>query len=261
MIMADTHAHLYLEEFREDLHEVVMRAAAAGVRHILLPNIDKGSISGMMALEASYPGLCFPMMGLHPTSVKEDYCDQLKIVEDWLARRPFQAVGEIGIDLYWDKTFRREQEDAFVRQVRLARQYGYPIAIHTRNSMEETIAILEGEPDQGPGGVFHCFTGTVRQAEKVTRMGYCLGIGGVLTYKNSGLEEVVAAVGLEYILLETDAPFLAPVPYRGKRNESAFVRLVAERIAGIRNIPAEEVATVTTANAIRVFRLPETPMS
>lgn len=254
MKLVDTHAHLYLDAFDDDRDEMMQRSVAAGVSMILLPNIDKDSVKDMMALSDAWPGVCFPMMGLHPTSVKEDHREQMMAVEGHLATGNFIAIGEIGIDLYWDTTFRKEQEEVFRRQLALARQYKLPVAIHTRNSMEETLAILDGEIS--PGGVFHCFSGTPEHARRVTDMGFYLGIGGVLTFKNSALEAVVESMPLETLLLETDAPFLAPMPYRGKRNESAYLRLVAEKVARIKEVPVEEVSGITTANAIKLFGLP-----
>lgn len=253
MVLTDTHAHLYLDDFKDDRREMILRAFEAGVRYIFLPNIDTGSIPEMMDLAKDFPENCFPMMGLHPTSVGPDHEEQTAVVEEWLGKGGFCAIGEIGIDLYWDRTYFREQEMAFRRQVRLAKKHKLPVVIHTRNSMKETIDILEDEGLEGLKGVFHCFSGNAEQAKLVTQHGFYLGIGGVVTYKNSGLPAIVAQTGLENILLETDAPFLTPVPHRGKRNESAYIRLINESVAGIKSVSADHTASVTTENALRLF--------
>jgi len=255
MILVDSHAHLYLEQFDHDRDRVVANAIAKGVQYMLLPNIDRGSIPGMLALADTYPENCIPMMGLHPTSVKADYRLHLDEVEKWLSQRSFCAVGETGIDLYWDKTFRAEQEIAFREQIRLAVRYDLPLVIHSRNSFNEIVAILEEEKHDSLRGVFHCFGGNEKDAEKAISLGFMLGIGGVLTYKNSGLGEAINKVSLEHLLLETDAPFLAPVPHRGKRNESAFLPEIAEKLAEIKGTGMDEIAEITTGNAKRMFAL------
>jgi len=224
---------------------------------MLLPNIDSNSIDGMLELCENYPENCFPMMGLHPGSVKENYPEELKLVEEWLNRdKRFIAIGEIGIDLYWDKAFQEEQKIVFRMQLQMAKARQLPVVIHSRNSFTEIMQILEDELSPGLEGVFHCFTGNIEQAKKIIDSGFKLGIGGVVTFKNSGLDMVIPQVGLEHILLETDAPYLTPVPYRGKRNESSYVYYVAERIAEIKNTSIEEVATITTKNAKELFHLP-----
>jgi len=252
MIFADTHTHLYLEDFDPDRGEVISRALGAGVRYLFLPNIDSTSETAMLRLVSQFPGHCYAMAGLHPTSVKADFREELSRVEQSLREAPqkFCAIGEIGIDLYWDKTFRQEQEDAFNYQLELARQYQLPVAIHTRNSMEVALEICAGHNVRG---IFHCFSGNLSQAEKAIEMGYKLGIGGVITFRNSGLQQVVQAVPLDSLVLETDAPFLAPVPHRGKRNEPAYLPLIAEKIAEIKGISVEEVAEVTTKEAEKLF--------
>lgn len=264
MILADTHAHLYAEEFDNDRDAMMANAMASGVQLFFLPNIDHTSIPGMLSLVKKYPGTCFPMMGLHPCYVTKTYEDDLRVVMHWLekcnsapgAEFRFCAVGEIGIDLYWDKTFFAQQQDAFRRQIELAKQYKLPIVIHTRNSFDESYSIVSELNDDSLTGIFHCFSGNTEQAEKVIALGgFKLGIGGVVTFKNSGLDKVVEAIGIEHMVLETDAPYLAPVPHRGKRNESAYVKLVAEKIAAIKNISVEEVARVTTGNAKKMFGL------
>ena len=255
MILTDSHAHLYLEQFDHDRHEVIRQAIDQDVRLMFLPNIDKDSIAPMMQLVADFPQHCFPMMGLHPTSVGKDYLEQLDMVKDWLRKQKFCAIGEMGIDLYWDKTFYAEQQEAFRIQVELALEYDLPIVIHSRNSFDEIFSLLDKVYRPGLRGVFHCFTGTLEQAEHIISLGFKLGIGGVLTYKNSGLPDVIKKVSLDHLLLETDAPFLAPVPHRGKRNESAYVNAVAKRLAELKGMNIEEVADVTTRNAIKLFKV------
>lgn len=254
MILADSHTHLYLEEYSNDREEMMERALQAGVRYFFLPNIDVNSIGPMEEMVSRYPGKCFPMMGLHPTSVKEDWEGQLGVIEARLEVGGYAAVGEIGIDLYWDKTFREQQEEAFRRQIGLAKKHGLPIVIHSRNSFDEIFRIMDDVYEPGLTGVFHCFTGGRRHAAKILDWGFKLGIGGVLTFKNAGLDNVIAGIGLEHIVLETDSPYLSPVPFRGKRNESAYIRYVAERLAEIKGVSLEEVAEVTTANTLGIFK-------
>jgi TatD DNase family protein len=255
MILTDSHAHLYLEQFDSDRHDVIRHAIEQDVRYMILPNIDKDSIVPMMQLVKDFPENCFPMMGLHPTSVNNEYSIHLEAVRDWLKKDKFYAIGEMGIDLYWDKTFFKEQQEAFRQQVSLALEYDLPLVIHSRNSFDEIFWLLDEVYKPELKGVFHCFTGNLEQAEHITGMGFLLGIGGVLTYKNSGLAEVVEKVPLEHLLLETDAPFLAPVPYRGNRNESAFIKNIAGKLAEIKGIRIEDVANITTKNAIDLFKL------
>ena len=253
MILTDTHAHLYLEQFDHDRHNMVGRAVERGVKYLLLPNIDRDSIKPMMDLAEAFPGHCFPMMGLHPTSVKEDYLQQLETVAFWLKQEKFCAIGEMGIDLYWDKTYFPQQQEAFRYQVMLAKEYQLPIVVHSRNSFDEIFRLLDEVWEPGLKGVFHCFTGNIQQADHIVNLGFKLGIGGVLTYKNSGLKEVIQIISLDHILLETDAPFLAPVPYRGSRNESAYIYDIAQNLAEIKGIDIAEVAEVTTGNAMELF--------
>jgi len=256
MILTDTHAHLYLEQFDPDRDQVIENAIQKGVKFMLLPNIDKDSILPMMNLVHDFPANCFPMMGLHPTSVGPDYADQLETVKSWLKKEKFYAIGEMGIDLYWDKTYFEEQQEAFRIQTGLALEYDLPLVIHSRNSFDEIFRLMDEIWQPGLKGVFHCFTGNLEQAEHILSLGFKLGIGGVLTYKNSGLDKVIENVSLEHLLLETDAPFLAPVPYRGKRNESAFIPHIANKIAVIKKVSIEEIASITTKNAINLFHLP-----
>lgn len=254
-MLIDTHAHLYSEQFDDDRTAMVQRALAAGVEKMLMPNVDSHSIEGMLALEKEFPDACLPMMGLHPCSVKEDFERELEIVRRWLDQRRFWAVGEIGIDLYWDKTFFEQQKIAFLTQVRWAAEFDLPIVIHSRESIDVILDLLENFEGPLPAGVFHCFTGTVEQARRIMDLGYCMGIGGVLTFKKSGLDEVLKEAPLEFLILETDAPYLAPTPHRGKRNESAFVKLVAEKLAGVKNLSLETVAAITSANARKLFKI------
>ena len=249
----DTHTHLYLEQFDDDRSEVVQRALDQGVERMYLPNVDSRTIDAMLSLEGQYPGKVIAMMGLHPCSVKDNYKEELRLVEDWLNRRDFCAIGEIGIDLYWDKTHVGEQKEAFLTQVRWAKELGKPVVIHSRDSIELILELLRPEKDERLRGIFHCFTGTCEQAQAVMDLGFYLGIGGVLTFKNSGLDKVLATVPLEYLVLETDAPYLAPVPYRGKRNESAYVALVGAYLADVKRVPLEEAGRVTSENARNIF--------
>jgi len=255
MFLIDTHTHLYLEEFDPDRNEMVDRAIQAGVKKMLLPNIDSRSIDGMLELCNAYPENCYPMMGLHPTSVKDNFEEELHLVDDWLEKKKFFAIGETGIDLYWDKTYQKQQEIAFIHQINLAKKYRIPIVIHSRNSFDELASVLENHIGPDLTGVFHCFSGNLNQAEKIIEMGFMLGIGGVLTFKNSGLDKVIDELKLDQIILETDAPYLAPVPYRGKRNESAYIKIIAEKIAGIKKVNLESVAEITTENVRRLFKI------
>lgn len=252
-MLIDTHSHIYSEEFLHDRDEALQRAYDHGVKKIILPNIDSGSIKHMLDLADGYPHLCYPLMGLHPTSVDEDYKEELQAIEYWLEKRKFYGIGEIGIDLYWDKKFVNEQKEAFRYQIGLAKKYKLPIVIHVRNSFDETLEIVKEEQDGSLRGIFHCFSGEDVEARKVIDLGFLLGIGGVLTFKNSTLDEVVKNIALKDIVLETDAPYLSPVPKRGKRNESAYVVYVAQKIAEIHNISVEKVAEITSANARKLF--------
>ncbi|MBC7696075.1 MAG: TatD family hydrolase [Burkholderiales bacterium] len=249
----DTHTHLYSDEFNEDRIERINDAISKSVTKFYMPNVDSTTIDGMLALEIHYPEVCLPMMGLHPCSVKENYRDELDLVKKWLDLRRFAAIGEIGIDLYWDKTFIKEQELAFREQLFWAIEYNYTVVIHCRNAFDEIFAILKSY-EKLPKGIFHCFSGDYIQAQKILSLGnFKLGIGGVVTFKNSGLDKVVEQLNLHDIVLETDAPYLSPVPFRGKRNESAYIPLIAQRIAEIKHIPVEEVAAITSANANEIF--------
>lgn len=249
----DSHAHLFSEEFDADRDAMVQRALDAGVGRIYLPNIDSGTIGAMLDLEARYPGAMYPMMGLHPCSVGADVERELDIVYEWLTRRRFSAVGEIGLDFYWDETFRAQQLHAFSTQVDWAAEQGLPIVIHSRSATRECIDIVRSRQTGALRGVFHCFSGTLAEAREIIALGFLLGIGGVVTFKKSMLPEIVREIPLEHLVLETDAPYLAPVPHRGKRNESAYLPVIAGQIAAILSLPVDEVARVTTDNALRLF--------
>jgi TatD DNase family protein len=253
MSLTDTHCHLYSEEFAADTDAMIQRAVAEQVTKFYLPAIDNETHKAMLLLEEKYPGTCIAMMGLHPCSVKEDYLNELKIVEEWLAKRPFPAIGEIGLDFYWDTTFTEQQYEAFRIQMDWAVHYKRPVVIHTRKAMAETIELVKPYSAKGLKGIFHCFSGTYEEALAVIDLGFYIGIGGVLTYKNSGLDKVAEKIDLAHMVLETDAPYLSPVPFRGKRNESSYIKYVAEKLAAIKNIAADEVAAVTTANAEKIF--------
>jgi len=255
MFFVDTHTHLYAEEFSEDIDEVIRKATQRGVTKLLLPDIDCSSRNSMMELHSRHPEVCLPMIGLHPTSVKEDYQSELQEIEKIITTQKFYGIGETGIDLYWDKTFIREQIEAFTFQVELALRYDLPIVIHSRKSLHEIFPILKKYYHRGLTGVFHCFPGNINEAHQAVDMGFYLGIGGVVTYKNSSMAAVVKHFGLEHLVLETDAPYLPPVPHRGKRNESAYIPLIASFIAQLKNIPSNEVALVTSSNATRLFRI------
>lgn len=252
--MIDTHAHIYLEAFKEDKMEVIQRALDAGVKEIFMPNIDHTSIDDMLETEEKYPELCYSMMGLHPCSVNKKFEKELYIVEEWLEKRPFAAVGEIGTDLYWDKSFWKEQQEAFKIQVGWAKKYKLPIVIHCRESINETIEIVGELLDNNLTGIFHCFSGNVDQAKRILEFdGFYLGIGGVSTFKNGGLDKVLPELPLERLVLETDSPYLAPKPHRGKRNEPSYLQLIATRIAEIMDKDVEQVKEQTAASAKKLF--------
>lgn len=250
----DTHAHLYGEEFSADRTVMVERALAAGVSRLYLPNIDSTSIEGMLALEAQFPDNCFAMMGVHPCYINENVEQELSVVREWLAKRPFKAIGEIGLDFYWDTTYREQQYHAFRSQLELAREYNLPVAIHSRESTRECIDEVKALQDGRLSGVFHCFSGTLEEAKEIIDLGFYLGIGGVVTFKKSGLDKILEDIDLQYVVLETDAPYLAPVPYRGKRNESAYIPLIGEKIADVKNLKIADVAAMTTNNALKLFK-------
>jgi len=252
-MFVDTHSHIYSEEFSTDRDEVIDRAISAGINKIVLPNIDSSTVKPMLDLADSNPKFFIPLIGLHPTSVKEDFHKELQIIEYWFNKRVFAGIGEIGIDLYWDKTFIIEQTEVFRIQIRWAKKAGIPIVIHVRDSFPEVIEVLEQEKDQSLSGVFHSFTGNAEQAEEVIELGFKIGVGGIVTFRNSGLAAIVQQIDLKHILLETDSPWLAPVPHRGHRNESAYITEVAAKIALLHETSIEEVARITTENAQQLF--------
>ena len=253
MILTDTHTHLYSEAFDEDRDEVIKNAMDLGVERFFIPAIDSTYTKDMLALEEAYPENMFLMMGLHPTHVKENFREELRHVEEMLGKRKFYAVGEIGIDLFWDKTFLKEQQEAFQFQIRLAKKYNMPIVIHCRDSFDEIFEILEIEKGEGLFGIFHCFTGTLDQAKKAISYNMKLGIGGVVTFKNGKIDTYLNELDLKHIVLETDSPYLAPVPYRGKRNESAYIIKVLEKLSEIYGRDQKEIAEITTQNAMKIF--------
>jgi len=252
--MIDTHSHIYSDDFDADRAEVIRRAQEIGVKHIILPNCDSGTLPQMLALEAAYPGYCHAAIGLHPTSVKEDYIKELALIKLELERRDYLAIGEIGIDLYWDKTLLAEQTIAFKQQVEWAHEYHLPVIIHVRDSFRESMNALLPYKNSGLKGVFHSFTGTLEEALEIIAFGgFRLGINGIVTFKNSGLAAVVEKIELKHLLLETDSPYLTPTPYRGKRNESSYVSLVCEKLAAIYQVSVQEIDNVTTNNALELF--------
>ena len=253
MILIDTHCHLYASEFDADRTLMIERAQHIGIQEFYLPGIDSEAIDGMLNLEKQYPNICFPMMGLHPCYVKDNYLQELNIVENWLKQRKFVAIGEIGLDFYWDKTFATQQQEAFEQQMQWALDYRLPIVIHTREAMQATIHAVKPFAKKGLKGIFHCFSGSYESAKEIIGMDFLLGIGGVVTYKNAGLSEVVGKLDLKHVVLETDAPYLSPVPFRGKRNESSYLEFVLKKIAEVKQITIEEVATITTQNAKELF--------
>lgn len=253
MVLTDTHTHLYSEAFEADRHEVIKNALNKQITRFFLPAIDATYTQNMLDLQKAYPENIFLMAGLHPTHVKENYLDELAHVEEMLKKHTFYAVGETGIDLYWDKTFFNEQRQAFSKQIELAKQYNLPVVIHCREAFDEIFEVLEQHKDDKLFGIFHCFTGTFQQALRAISFNMKLGIGGVVTFKNGGIDKFLKDIPLGNIVLETDAPYLAPVPFRGKRNESSYLTLVAEKVASLYNLSVEEVAAVTTQNAKDVF--------
>ena len=255
MQFIDTHTHLYLPEFDTDRDEVVSRAIGSGISKMLLPNIDLQSVDLMLSAVNRYPGICYPMTGLHPTSVKSDYLSHLDNLEKLVAHHKFIAIGEIGIDLYWDKTFLKEQMISFRRQIAFAFDNGLPVVIHSRDAFPEVFSVLDEFKGKALKGVFHAFTGTLLDAERAIDMGFKLGIGGIVTFKNSGLDKIVSEIGPDNLILETDSPYLAPVPYRGKRNESSYICIINRKLADILGIKEEEIASIAYSNSVSLFNL------
>ena len=254
-MLTDTHTHLYSAEFDEDREQLINRAIEDGVNRFFLPNVDEKSIRSMMDVVEKYPDNCFPMMGLHPCSVENDYKQKLQTIERRLSKEKYYAVGEIGLDYYWSKAYVHEQKDAFITQVRWAVELDLPLVIHSRDSFHEIIELLLPLKSEKLKGVFHCFTGDSEDVKKAMDLNFYLGIGGVVTFKNSGLDKTLEEVDIKNIVLETDAPYLAPVPHRGKRNEPHYLKIIAEKLAAIKKITPQEVATVTTENSKQLFNV------
>jgi TatD DNase family protein len=255
MKLIDTHAHIYLDEFSDDIEGIITRAKEQGIDRIVMPAIDSTTHSAMVKLGDTHPDNCISMMGLHPCSVKENYLEELKIAEAYLSKQQFVAVGEIGLDFYWDLSFRDQQYEAFNRQVEWALHYDLPIAVHSRNATDECIEVVKGHQNGKLKGVFHCFSGTLAQAQEVIGLGFYLGIGGVLTYKNAGLDKVIREIDPVHIVLETDAPYLTPVPFRGKRNESSYLTYILQKLADLKETDKGDIAAITTKNAEKLFAL------
>ena len=253
MIITDTHTHLYSDQFNEDRNEMVQRALAEGVTRFFIPAIDSTYLPAMLDLENAFPNNMFLMMGLHPTHVKENVEEELAFVKKWLDKRSFYAVGEIGIDLFWDKTFLQQQQDAFKQQIEWAKEKNLPIIIHCRDAFDEIFEVLEDVNDDKLFGIFHCFTGNLEQAKKAISFKMKLGIGGVVTFKNGKIDHFLNEISLEHIVLETDAPYLAPTPYRGKRNESSYIIKILEKLAAIYMLSPQEIARITTQNSKNIF--------
>lgn len=253
MKLIDTHTHLYVEEFKEDIETVVERATKEGVEKFYLPAIDSSETKALLQLEKKFPGKMFAMAGLHPCSVKENYKEELNKIQQQLSERKFSAIGETGLDFYWDTSFKKEQLESFHQHAQWAIQYQTPLVIHTRNSMNETIELVKEYKGKNLFGIFHCFSGNLQNAKDIIDAGFLLGIGGVLTFKNSGLAEVIKEIELKYLVLETDSPYLAPTPFRGKRNESSYLKYIVKKLSELKNIPAEEIALQTTKNAEEVL--------
>jgi TatD DNase family protein len=254
MNFIDTHAHIYVEQFESDVNEVIRRAMKASVGKIFLPNIDSDSIEAMIRLEKDYPGYCFSMIGLHPCSIRENLDGEIKMMESWLEKRKFTAIGETGTDLYWDKSFFEQQVESLEIHISWAKQYDLPIILHSRNSLDETLSIIERNYDERLRGIFHCFTGNIEQAERIMDLNFLMGIGGVLTFKNSKLDQTIEKLPLSHLVLETDSPYLSPHPYRGKRNEPGHIPLIAQKMVEIFGLTIEEIAKITSENAEKTFQ-------
>jgi TatD DNase family protein len=255
MVLFDTHSHVYLREFDNDRPDVMERTDKAGIASVVMPAVDSATHAGMLALEEQFPDLCSSMMGVHPCSVKENYLEELAIAEAYLNNRKFIAVGETGLDFFWDTTYTSQQYIAFERQINWALAYDIPVIIHSRSSIDECIDVVKKYQSGKLKGIFHCFTGSLEQAKKITDLGLLLGIGGVVTFKNAGLDKVVSNLSLDHLVLETDAPYLAPIPFRGKRNEPEYLSYIAKKISEVLDVPLEEVAQRTTSNAKKLFAL------
>jgi len=253
--LIDTHSHIYLDQFKTDIAEVILRAREENIAAIILPNIDSSTIGSMHDLVSEYPGYLIPLMGLHPTHVKENYREELEIIYRQFEKFAYKGVGEIGIDLYWDKTYLKEQTYAFEEQLSLALIKNLPVVIHARESFHEILEIVKMKKYRDLRGIFHAFTGDISLAKEIITLGFKIGIGGIVTFKNSGLAETVESIDINHIVVETDSPYLAPVPFRGKRNESCYLKYIVEKLAEIKDLSVDEVVSVTTQNAIDVFEL------
>jgi TatD DNase family protein len=253
MKLIDTHTHLYVGEFKTDISSVVERAEQEGVEKFYLPAIDSAVNNDLLELEKKFTGKMFAMAGLHPCSVKENFLEEIKLIGEQLKQREFAAIGETGLDFYWDTTFKKQQYESLHIHARWAIEYNRPLVIHTRNAMQETIDVIKEYRGKKLFGIFHCFSGSLQNAKDIIDLGFLLGIGGVLTFKNSGLDDVVKEIDLQHLVLETDAPYLAPVPFRGKRNESSYLKYIAQKLAAIKGVTIDEVASKTTNNAENVF--------
>ncbi len=251
--MIDTHTHLYVDEFKEDIDEVIHRAQMNGIKKCFLPAIDQAEIEKLINLESKYPEMLFAMAGLHPCSVKENYKEELAIIEQQLSTRQFAGIGESGLDFYWNRTFEKEQYESLQTHAEWAIRYNRPLILHTRNATQETIDVIKKCKDSNLKGIFHCFSGTLQNANDIIDLGFSLGIGGVVTFKNSGLAEVVAQIDLQHIVLETDSPYLAPMPYRGKRNESSYLTYIVKKLSEIKGVSEENICKETTKNANQIF--------
>lgn len=250
----DSHAHIYNEQFKDQLSEVVDTALASGVGKIYMPNVNVDSIDAMLEAEHRYPDVCIPMMGLHPCDVKKGFEKDLYVVEDWLSKRTFAAIGEMGLDYYWDENLKNEQKEAFRIQVELAIKYGLPIVLHTRNANRDAIDLVSHLKTDSLRGIFHCFSGTTEEAREMIALDFLIGIGGVVTFKNGGLDKILPDLPVESMVLETDCPYLAPVPYRGKRNEPSYIPLIASKLSEVMQISTDEIKKITTGNALTVFK-------
>ncbi|QZE14292.1 TatD family hydrolase [Halosquirtibacter laminarini] len=254
-MIIDSHSHIYSSEFKNEYKEIIERAKENGVDKIILPNIDSSSINAMLRLSDEYPETCIPLIGIHPTSVTEDYDQELEIIEFWLKKREFVGIGEIGLDYYWDKTFRDEQIIVLEQQLNWCLQYNLPAVLHVRDAFDDIYDIVAPFCEKGLKGVFHSFTGTVEQANKAIKMGFLIGVNGLVTFKNAGVDKVIAQLPIDKLLVETDAPYLAPVPYRGKRNESSYVTYVVEKISDLKEVSYDIVSETTTSNCKKLFNL------
>ena len=256
MQLIDSHTHIFAEEFSHDRAEAVQRAKDAGVVGMVMPNINSQSIDSLLSVTQQYPGYCFPCMGLHPTSVRANFDNELTLIQNWLDKEKFYAIGEIGIDLYWDKSFIEQQKEVFRYQLKLAKKLGLPVIIHARNSFNEIFEIVDEEIDATLSGVFHSFSGSISDYRHILNYkSFLVGIGGIVTYKNGGVDKVLKEIDLANVILETDSPYLSPVPQRGKRNESANLVYIANKIAEIKDVSVQEIASVTTTNAVKLFSI------